>query len=82
MAYLSIDKLEVTRALGIAVSGAVFCASLVARVLLHSSVLLHGDKVECSVEPAWEFGNIDIKCELHVRSKFEHLVIGIVLHKI
>ena len=50
--YLAVDELQITGALGIAVAGSVLGTGLVGRVLGHSTVGIHGDKIQGSVQAA------------------------------
>jgi len=78
---LAVDELKVARALSIAVAGTVLGASLVARVLAHTTISVHGDEVEGTVETAAQVRDIDIEGEL-VAEELEHLVLGVVLHQV
>jgi hypothetical protein len=49
---LTVDELEITRALSIAVTGTILGTSLVGRVLGQSTILVHGHEVESTVETA------------------------------
>ncbi len=53
---LTVDELQVTRALSIAVAGSVLGTSLVARVLGQTAILIHGHEVEGTVETAAGLG--------------------------
>lgn len=50
LAHLSIDKLQVTRALAVAVASSVGSTSLVSRVLGQTTVGVHRDEVQSSVQ--------------------------------
>lgn len=78
---LAVDELEVTRTLRVAVARAVLSTSLVRGVLCHATVGIHGDKVECGIEAAWNVGQINIKSELLAKG-LEHLVVGAVRHQV
>ena len=56
---LAVDELEIPRALGVAVAGAVLGTCLVAGILLHAAILVHGNEVEGSVEAA------SVTCQKH-----------------
>jgi len=79
--YLTVDELQITWALRIAVSNTILGTSLVARVFGHSTVLVHGDEVKGAVETARKVGNINIKGELVVQ-QIELLVRSIGIHEI
>jgi len=74
--YLSVDELQVLRALSITVAGAVLGACLVVWVLGKSTIGVHGDEVEGTVQATGQVGHIDVKGELLVL-ELEHLVLGV-----
>ena len=78
---LAVDELKIPRALSIAIASSVLGASLVGRILGSSTISIHGDEVDGTVETAAETGKVDIKGELLVEQG-EHLVLGIALHEI
>ena len=121
-AHLSVDELQITGALSIAVSGTyefristcilllsgpmskanisghllrsgklrgkhshwrltILGSGLVVGILAHTTIFVHGHKVESTIETARELGEVDIECEFLVQQA-EHLVRGIRLHKI
>ena len=54
---------------------------LVVGILAHSTIFVHRDEIEGTVETAREVGEIDVECEFLVQQT-EHLVRGIGLHEI
>jgi len=62
----AVDELDVTGALSIAVTGTVLGTGLVAAVLGDTTVKVHGDEVQGTVEAAANVGNINIEGELVV----------------
>ena len=80
-AYLSINELQVTRALRVAVTGTVLGTCLVVGELGHATIGVHLDEVEGTVETAREVGHVDVESELLVE-EVEGLVGGVVLHQI
>lgn len=78
---LTVDELEVARALRVTVSSTVLGTGLVGWVLGHATVGVHGDKVQSTVETAGEVGDIDIEGELLVQ-QLKHLVGRVVLHHV
>lgn len=78
---LTVDKLQVVRALGIAVTSSVFGTGLVGRVLGHTAVLVHLDEIEGTVKTTRKIGRVNIKSEFLVL-KVEHLVRTIALHEV
>lgn len=77
---LAVDELEVTGALGVAVASAVRCTSLVARVLGHAAVGVHGNKVEGTVQTARQVGHVHVKGEL-LAQQVKGLVLGLGRHQ-
>lgn len=77
---LAVDELEITGALGVTVARAVGGAGLVARVLGHATVRVHGDEVEGAVQTAGQVGDVHIKGEL-LAEQVEHLVLGVRGHE-
>lgn len=78
--HLTVDKLQITRALRITVASSVFGTCLVAIVPSHATIGIHGDKVQSSIESAGQSGSVHIECELLIL-QLEHLVGTIVLHQ-
>lgn len=68
---LTIDELEVTRALAVAVACAILGTGLVAGVLGRTTVSVHGHEVDGTVQTAAEVGNIHVEGEL-VAQQGEH----------
>lgn len=60
----TVDELEITGALSVAVTGAVLGTSLVVGVLGLSTIKIHGDEVEGAVKTAAGARHIDIEGEL------------------
>lgn len=81
MSYLATDELQVTSTLGIAVSSTILGTSLVGRVLGHTTISVHGDKVQSRVEAALDGGEVDVKGQL-VALEGEHLVAAGALHEV
>jgi hypothetical protein len=69
------------RALRVAVSSTELGTSLVRRELGHTTISVHLDEVQSTVETASKFGEIDIESELLVKEA-EHLVLGFALHEV
>ena len=69
------------RALSIAVTGTVLGASFVGAESAHTTISIHGDVVQSTVETAGKLRNVDIKGELLVE-ELEHEVLGIRLHEV
>lgn len=78
---LTIDELQVARALCITVAGAVFGASLVGRVLRLATIFIHGDEVQGTIQATAELGQVNIKGEL-VAQKLERLVLIDAIHQV
>ena len=78
---LSVDKLDVLRTLRVAVTGTVLGTSLVARVLRHTTILVHLTQVESTVETTGEVRHINVECELLVL-QLEHLVLCRTRHEV
>ena len=76
--YLAVDELQITRALGVTVAGSVLGTSLVALVLALSTIGVHRNEVQGSVQAAGEFRDVDVESELLVL-EVERLVRLIVL---
>lgn len=79
--YLTVDELEVTRALGITVTSTVLSTSLVVLVFRQTAISVHGDEVQSAIQAAGKAGNIHVKGKLLVQ-QLEHLVGVVVLHEI
>jgi hypothetical protein len=62
-------------------TGSVLGTSLVARVLAHTTILLHLDEVESTVQAARKLGDINIEGEL-LSDDVEHLVLGVGGHEV
>lgn len=68
--YHSVDELEVTRALRVAVSSTILGSSGVGRVLGHATIGVHGDEVQRTVEAALSF-----LFSLHSHRKASHRIL-------
>jgi hypothetical protein len=79
--HLSVDVLDVTGALRVAVASTELGTSLVGGVLGLSTILVHLDEVESTIEATRKLGDIDVKGELLVK-EVEHLVVVVVLHEV
>jgi hypothetical protein len=80
--YLSIDELQISGTLRITVSGSILGTGLVGGVLLHTAICVHGHEVQSTIESAGQVGYVNIKSELLVTGKLEHLIGGIVVHEV
>lgn len=80
-AHRAVDELEITRALGVTVTGSVLGTSLVGRVLGHATVGIHLGEVEGSVETAGKLRDIDVERELLVE-RLEDVVGGVGVEKV
>lgn len=78
---LTSNELQVTRALGVAVSNAVLSTSLVVGVLGDTAVGVHDDEVEGTVQTAREVGDVDGEGELLVQ-QVEDLVVRVIGHQV
>jgi len=78
---LSIDELDVTRTLRVAVAGTIFGTSLVGGELGHTTIGVHLGEVEGTVKTAREVGDVDVESELLVQ-ELEHLVVSLVGHEV
>jgi hypothetical protein len=72
--YDTVDELDVPGALRITVASSVLGTSLVVGVLRETTISVHLDEVESTVETARKLGDVDIKGELAVE-QVEHLVL-------
>jgi len=79
--HLSGNEFDITRALRVAVTSSILGASLVSGVLGHTTVRVHLDEVESSVEATRKLGDVDFEGEL-LPEDVEHLILGVVLHKV
>ena len=75
-AYLAVDKLDVVRALSVAVTSSVLGSSLVVGEAGLATVGVHLDEVESAVQAAGELRHVDVESELLVL-EVEHLVLGV-----
>lgn len=81
MTHLSVDELQITGALSIAVAGTIPGSGLVRRGLGFSAILVHGDEVQGTVETTAEFRDIDVEREL-VAEQLEHLILIGTIHEV
>ena len=81
LTYHSVNELDVTRALRVAVSSSVLGTSLVSWELGQATVGVHLGEVESTVQTARKVGNIDVEGELLVE-KLEHLVGRVACHEV
>lgn len=81
MAYLAVDEFDVFGALSVTVTSSVFGTSLVVGEARHTTILVHGDEVESTVETAREVAHVNVKGKLLVL-ELEHLVVSVVLHEV
>lgn len=72
----TIDELDITRALRVAVTSTVLGTSLVGGVGRHTTVGSHLGEVDGTVETAGQLGDVDVEGELLVH-QVEHLVLGV-----
>lgn len=79
--YLAVDKLEIPRALGVTVSSTVFSACLIAIILGHSPICIHGGEVQGTVQTTRDLRNIHIEAELGV-GQIEHLISAVIFQQI
>lgn len=79
--YQSVDELQVTSALRIAVTSSVFGTSRVGFEAFRSTISVHGDEVKSTVETAWKVGEVNIEGELIVE-EVEELVGAVILHHV
>lgn len=80
-ASLAVDELNALRTLGITVASSVCGASLVVGVFGETTIGVHLDEVKGAIETAGQIRHVDVESELLVL-KIEHLVVGVVGHKI
>jgi len=50
LTYLTVDKFEIAGALRVTISSTEFCSGFVGGISRHSTVLVHGYEVECTVQ--------------------------------
>ena len=81
LTYHSVNELDVTRALRVAVSSSVLGTSLVSWELGQATVGVHLGEVESTVQTARKVGNIDIEGELLVED-LEQLVFRVAGHEV
>ena len=79
--YLTIDELEIARALRVTISRSVLCTSFVCRVLGHSAIFIHRDEVESPILAARQIRHIDIEGKFLIEQA-ELLVCGVACHEI
>lgn len=81
LSYQTVDELDVTRALRIAVTSSVLGTGLVVFVLAHAAIGVHRCEVQRTVQTAWEVRDVNVKGELIVE-EIEGLISLVVLHKV
>ena len=79
--YLSVDELDVLRALGVTVSRTELGTGLVVGEASHTTIGVHLDEVESAVETARKLGHVNVECELLVL-QVEHVVGRFILKKV
>jgi hypothetical protein len=79
--HLTVDELDIMRALRITISSPIFRAGIVIRELAHPTVCIHLHEVQRTIEAAGEIRHVDVKGELLVL-KIERLVVGLVRHEV
>lgn len=79
--YNAVDELHISGTLAITVASAVLGTCFISLGFGHSTVLIHGHKVQSPVETAAYAGDVYIKREL-IAEKGEHLVLGLALHEV
>ncbi len=80
-AYLAIDKLDGLWALSITVASTICGTGLVVLVLFRSSVSVHLDEVQSTVQATGQVGDINLEGELLVQ-QLEHLVLRVTRHHV
>ena len=80
-AYLAIDELDVLRALSVAVASSVLGTSLVAGIFRQTTIGVHLDEVQSTVETARQVRHVDVEGELLV-FQLEHRVRGVIVHQV
>ena len=78
--YLTVDELDVLGALRVAVTGTVLGTSLVVSELAGTTIGVHLNQVDCTVETTRKSGHVDVESELLVL-EVEELVGGVVLRE-
>ena len=63
-AYLTVDKLHVAWTLRVTVSSAIFCTGLVIWILGHTTIGVHGDKVDGTIQTTRKLRSINIEGNL------------------
>lgn len=81
LSYQTVDELNVTRALRIAVTSSILGTGLVVFILGQATIGVHRCEVQSTVQTAWEVGDVNVKGELIVE-EVEGLVCLVVLHKV
>ncbi len=79
--YLTVNELNIMRALRVTVARSIACTGLVRRVLRLAAIFVHGDKVDSAVKTTRKLRNVHVEGELLILQA-EHLVIVLVLHQV
>ena len=79
--YHTVDELDIPGTLRIAVASSVLGTSLVVRVLRKTTVSVHLDEVESTVETTGKLRHVDVESELLVL-EVEHLVFRVRGHEV
>ena len=74
--HLSVDELDIMGTLRVAVTSTVLGTSFVGGELGNTTVGVHLDQVNCTVESTRKLGHVNVERELLVL-QLEHLVFGI-----
>ena len=78
---LSVDELDVVRTLRVAVTGTVLGTSFVVGELGHTTILVHLDEVDGTVQATTEVGHVNVETELLIL-QLEELVSAVVLEEV
>lgn len=81
LSYQTVDELDVTRALRVAVTSSILGTGFVVVILAQATVGVHRCEVESTVQTAREVRDVNVKGELIVE-EIEGLVCLVVLHKV
>lgn len=79
--YHSVDELDVPRALTIAVARAKLRTRLVHREPFHSTIFIHGHKVQRAIQTASQLRDIHIKRKLIAQQR-KHLIPALIFHQV
>lgn len=81
IAHLAIDEFDIVGTLSVAITSPVLSTSLIGGVLGQTTVCVHLNEINSTVETARKVGHVDIECELLVLH-VEHEIVGVVVHKV